>query len=394
MGEARLARMQYESTNSIAGSANEALSEETRRGHFASEQQTRGDPEFIGELVAHFRENELIDLGEEGRAYSTRNRCNSVLNRWILPRWEAIKINDVRTIQVENWLRGLSLARGTKAKIRKTLGLLFNHAIRWEFASRNPISGPVRGSGVRQSEKRQRVPEVLSADEFVRLQAALPLRERVLVCLALAAGLRRGELAGLRWEDLDFEQLTLTIRRSVVDQVVGKAKTESSQRSLPMDARIAKFLKEWRSISKYVDPQNYVFATDANRARDRRGKQPVSLAKIMRCHIQPAARQLGITKKIGWHTFRHTLATLLHEKGEGIKVIQELLRHSSARMTLDVYAQAITLEKRRAQGRVVSNFAETLSTTWGRTERCHSSPALRNPEEQQALIFFLCSWGV
>jgi len=47
------------------------------------------------------------------------------------------------------------------------MGLLFNHAIRWEFTSKNPISGTVRGSGVRQSDKRQRIPDVLNEDEFL-----------------------------------------------------------------------------------------------------------------------------------------------------------------------------------------------------------------------------------
>src|ERR1035441_603898 len=184
------------------------VSERTRMEHH-TDQQTLGHPILMGELVARFREHELIDLGDEGKAYSTRSRCNSVLNKWVLPRWQCARINEVRTVEVETWLRGLPLARGTKAKIRKTLGLLFNHAIRWEFTTRNPISGPVRGSGVRQSEKRERLPEVLSSEEFRKLKAALPVRERVLICLALSMGLRRGELAGLRWEVVDFEQLTL-----------------------------------------------------------------------------------------------------------------------------------------------------------------------------------------
>jgi len=280
----------------------------------------------------------------------------------VLPQWQSTKISEVRTIEVEKWLRGLSLARGTKAKIRKTLGLLFNHAIRWEFTTRNPISGPVRGSGVRQSEKRERIPEVLSADEFRTLEAALGLRERVLLCLALSLGLRRGELAGLRWHDIDFEQLTITVQRSVVDQIVGRLKTEASQRALPMDPRIATLLTGWRSVSKYADPQNYVFATDSNRAGHKRGNQPVSLAKIMQYHIQPAARAVGIRKKVGWHTLRHSLATSLHRNGEEIKVVQELLRHASCKITLDIYAQAVSAEKRRAQSRVVQDFIPEFSS--------------------------------
>jgi len=312
--------------------------------------------------VDHFRDHELIDLGDEGKAHSTRTRCRSVLNRWIMPRWHATRISDVRAIDVELWLRSLSLARGTKAKIRKTLNLLFNHAIRWDFAARNPISGPVRGSGVRQSEKRERIPEVLTAEEFRRLETALRPRERLLVCLALSLGLRRGELAALRWQDIDFKQLTITVQRSLVDQVVGRTKTEASQRPLPMDPRIATLLLRWRSVSNYVEPEHYVFATDSNRAGGNRGKQPVWLGKVMQYHVQPTARVVGITKTIGWHTLRHSLATSLHRNGEEVKVVQELLRHSSCKITLDIYAQAVSVDKRRAQSRVVKEFIPELSS--------------------------------
>lgn len=337
------------------------LEEETHpKLRTATMTQVSVDLIFINELVEHFRENELIDLGEEGKAYSTRHRCNSVLNKWILPRWKATGINDVRTIDVERWLRSLTLARGTKAKIRKTFNLLFNHAIRWQFAVRNPISGPVRGSGVRQSEKRERIPEILTPEEFRRLEAALRPREGVLVCLALSSGLRRGELAALRWQDIDFERLTITVQRSLVDQVVGRTKTEASQRPLPMDPRIAALLVRWRSVSRYAQPEDYVFATDSNRAGRKRGRQPVWLAKVMQYHIQPVAVALGITKKIGWHTLRHSLATSLHGNGEDIKIVQELLRHSSCKITLDIYAQAVTTDKRRAQSKVVQHFMPEL----------------------------------
>jgi len=311
----------------------------------------------VGELVAHFRVHELVERGDEGKSYSTRHRCLSVLNKWILPHWEATALTQVRTVAIEDWLSRLSLARGTKAKIRKTMGLLFNNAIRWEFTSKNPISGPVRGSGVRQSDKRQGIPDVLNEHEFHALQAALGLRDRTLVWLATCCGLRRGELAGLKWEDVDFDQLTIMVRRSIVDQVVGNAKTDASQRHLPIDECIANLLQQWRSMSKYVEPEHYVFATDSNRAGRRRGKQPVSLAKVMQYWIQPCAAQLRIKKRIGWHTFRHTFATLLYRNIEDVKVVQELLRHSSSRITLDIYAQAVTSAKRKAQGRVIRGIS-------------------------------------
>jgi integrase len=67
-------------------------------------------------------------------------------------------------------------------------------------------------------------------------------------------------------------------------------------------------------------------------------------------------KRLGITKKVGWHTWRHSLATLLASKGESVKVTQELLRHSNARITLDVYQEADTAAKRAAQRHTKSLF--------------------------------------
>lgn len=78
----------------------------------------------------------------------------------------------------------------------------------------------------------------------------------------------------------------------------------------------------------------------------------------MQYHIQPAAQRLGINKRIGWHTFRRTYTTLLHANGEDVKAVQELLRHGSARITMDVYAQAMTPAKRQAQGKVVAMLRE------------------------------------
>ncbi len=305
------------------------------------------------ELVDHFSEQEQVDKGEEGRAYSTRDRCESVLNCWILPRWGKTPIGQIRTVAVEEWLHSIPRANGTKSKIRNTMGSLFNHAIRWEFTNRNPITGPVRGSGVRQSSKRERIPDLLEVEEFQRLQAELKVRERILVWLDMTSGLRRGELAGLRWKDMRFEDLTLMAQRSIVDQVVGNVKTEASKR-IPIDPFIAEDLLSWYRTTKYNRPEDYVFATDAPRAGRKRGKQPLWLSKVMSYHIQPAAKRLGITKHIGWHTFRRTYTTLLHANGEDVKVVQELLRHGSSRITLDVYAQAVTPAKRKAQGKVVA----------------------------------------
>jgi site-specific recombinase XerD len=82
--------------------------------------------------------------------------------------------------------------------------------------------------------------------------------------------------------------------------------------------------------------------------------RPYLAQQIMQRHILPVARKLGITKRIGWHTFRHTYSTLLRSTGAELKIMRELLRHSTIRVTLDTYTQAVTTEKRNAQDAVVA----------------------------------------
>jgi hypothetical protein len=78
-------------------------------------------------------------------------------------------------------------------------------------------------------------------------------------------------------------------------------------------------------------------------------------AKIrLRRIIRPVAERIGIRKRIGWHTFRHTYSTLLRSVGTEFKVMQELLRHSSLRSTIDIYTQAVTPAKHAAQAAVLT----------------------------------------
>jgi hypothetical protein len=123
------------------------------------------------------------------------------------------------------------------------------------------------------------------------------------------------------------------------------------------------FMKDWMSSPRKQNPfvscqilEGDVFASDSPRAGAKRGKQPYWPMTIMRMFVKPVAKRLGIGN-ISWHTFRHTYSSLLHANGEDPKVVQELLRHSSIKVTMDVYTQAVTSEKRKAQSRVVELIA-------------------------------------
>ena len=331
----------------------------------------------VGDVIEHFRLKELAGMGESRRAWSTRHRYESYLNRWIAPRWGREELGSVKAPVVEAWLQDLRfdtawrqkkraraakpkpetqllpLSPASKARIRGLMSVLFNHAIRWGFTDQNPISGPNKGAGVRQSSKRQSIPDILDVEEFQRILGRLQLRERLLLFLAMATGLRQGELAGLQWKDIDFENLLIDVNKSVVYQVVGPCKTEASKRPVPLDEYTAQDLREWYRQTPYRNPEDWVFASNSSRAGSKRGKQPLWLQTIMRYHIHPVVRELAIHKRVSWHTFRRTFSSLLKANGEDVKVVQELLRHASFRITMDVYAQAMTPAKRAAQQKVV-----------------------------------------
>ena len=89
------------------------------------------------------------------------------------------------------------------------------------------------------------------------------------------------------------------------------------------------------------------------------GKQPLSPDTLLKKIIRPALVRAGVTDKaIGWHSFRHSLATNLRAAGVDLKTAQELLRHANSRITLEVYTQAISATKREANNRVMEMVFE------------------------------------
>jgi integrase len=296
----------------------------------------------VSQLVSHFEQRELA-YNNTWRSYSTKQGYSVYLRRWILPKWGHYELRDVRTVEVESWLRGLPLARSSCAKIRNVMSVLFNHACRYEFFERNPIRL------VRQSAKRKAAPNVLTPGEIKMLVDGLDLREKTLVLLAASTGLRQSEMFSLKWRDIDFELKTINVTRSIVYGVVGQCKTEASQKPVPAHLLLLEALAAWRQRQPYKRPDDWVFAS-----RRQRGRKPIWGQAILRKFIRPKAQELGIERHFGWHTFRHTYSTLLRSVGTEFKVMQELLRHSSLRSTLDVYTQAMTPSKKAAQDAVMS----------------------------------------
>jgi integrase len=220
---------------------------------------------------------------------------------------------------------------------------IFVHAMRYEWLYRNPITL------VRQSAKRERLPDVLTVTEIGGLLGELKDPYRTAVLLAACTGLRVSELLALKWADIHFDKGEIRPARAIVDQVVGSLKTEASGKAVPMDAALAEALFDWRGRCPYNQDGDYLFASP-----DMKGTQPYWPDSMLQKVIRPAASRAGVNKHIGWHSFRRTLATLLQANGASVKATQDMLRHANSRLTLDLYAQSVTADRREAQSGIVS----------------------------------------
>jgi integrase len=303
---------------------------------------------------------------------STQDVYTVVVKNRILPRWGDLLLDEIKTVEVERWLRAMDLAGGTKAKIKNVMSALFSHAVRWEFCGYNPISsGPAVGSGgkrgpsvgVRISAKRQKAPLVLSSEQVKQGLAELQFRDQLLVLLIGALGTRRGEIGALRWMDCDFTKEVFFIQHSYYWRRGGHlkaTKTEASAKSLPMHSAVKNALLEWKEQSPYRAETDFVFPS-----LRRKAQKPLDLASVLNRKIKPAFVKVGITG-VGWHTFRHSVGSILADMGEHQLTIRDYLRHSNLNVT-NQYLQATSKTQRLAQEKLVDAILPTGSLSQSRS---------------------------
>jgi integrase len=303
----------------------------------------------VGHLAEHFKRVELKD-DDEHRSWSTKQNYRDMIDGHILPRWGKTPVMDVKSVAIEDWLStaarkdGQPLANPTKQRIRNVFSVMFTHGQRYELVPKdhNPVTL------VRQSGKRSAIPDILDPAEINLLWTHSNLRERAAISIEFGNGLRVSEGIALIWADISFENGTASVTKGMVKGHLGEVKTEVSKKLVPLHAYQLEDLKAWRAVAPYADDDDWVFASHVTK-----GKRPYWPDMILKRHIKPLAKSLGIKKRIGWHTFRRSFASILKANGEDVKVVQELMRHANPSVTLALYAQASSESARQAQGKVI-----------------------------------------
>jgi integrase len=176
------------------------------------------------------------------------------------------------------------------------------------------------------------------------LDAAQGARLEALYVLALYTGMRQGELLALKWQDVDMENATVSVRRTLTRSggryTLGEPKTKKSRRSIRLAPRAAdalgrhleRQLSEMQMLGDAYTDQGLVFTTDTG--------APVNPSNLRRRSFAPLLRKANLPR-IRFHDLRHTCATLLLGEGTHPKLVQELLGHATVAITLDTYSHVI-----------------------------------------------------
>ena len=166
--------------------------------------------------------------------------------------------------------------------------------------------------------------------------------------IELATGLRRGELLGLKWEDLDLEQGTLRVQRQVSringEVVEAPLKTKNSYRNIAIGADAIKVLKRMEQKDEYVFPSPF--------------GGPMSPDSVLHM-LQRVLKRAGL-ERIHFHDLRHTFSVLALQNGVDVKTLSAMLGHYSAGFTLDTYAHVTTSMQKQAANAVGSFLSGTL----------------------------------
>lgn len=293
----------------------------------------------------HLREIGGLKSGQQntfgGLKISTAKGYLQIIESHLRPKWGAVTTNRVTAAQVQGWLKELPCSLLTKAHIKAVLFRLFEKAMLWEMipVQRNPME-LVEIKGARRTKR----PKVLTPEQCLQILSTLRQPYRTMVLVAVCTGLRVSEILALKWQDFDFDKLSVQVIRAVVRGVIDRVKTECSEDELPLDPTFAAELLAWK---KQCPPsaEGWVFPSPIT-------GRPYEPGNIQQKVIRKAGDELGIPN-LGFHTFRHTYRSLLDACGAPVGVQQKLMRHAQVSTTMNVYGNALMEAKRDANSNAV-----------------------------------------
>ena len=304
---------------------------------------------------------------QPARQPATERKIRGVIAKQIAETFGRRPLVSVRPSEVQAWAAELSRTQSA-ATARHSLGVLrrvFDYAVRDGVIQRNPAAG------IRLSKVQGNDPRPLTHDDLWRLAGQFDAaRDRLLVLVAGYCGLRWGELAALRWSDVDLQSRTLRVVRAYSEEAprseLSPVKNHQA-RTVPIPAIVSGELADYKA---QCNPDGFVFPSEKGTPlRNRNWRRDV---------FDSAVEVLG--RRITPHNLRDTAASLAIQEGASVVAVARLLGHESAATTLNHYAGLFPTDLDDIASRL--NAAARLTIAGQRASSdAKESPTKHRPEE-------------
>ena len=325
------------------GRCDEITKSQAERAHRQLMEKVNRNRDSAGDSVTlegFFREHYW---DEETRQYrvelstkkpSTRRDMKNTMLQVLIPRWGKRSMDSIKTGEVQSFIASSigpgpgNVSRRTALKWKNYLSSMFTAAIRLEAGvTRNPVRGvklPAAGP--------EQTPACITVQQAVEILGKLQdPRHRIAWQLAMWTGSRCGELRGLRWSSVNWEQGSILITESVWESHSTLPKTRKGYRKVVLTPHQIDALRQYKE-------QNYSDAGPNDWVLPGKKGRPIDMDRVMTHHLRPVAQTLGIGG-VHWHALRHLNNTIMLDENVDIATRKDRLGHTTDRVNL-IYSHA------------------------------------------------------
>jgi integrase len=263
-------------------------------------------------------------LGREDQiSRPTREKETFYLREYIVPKWGALRLNEIQPKAVEDWLHTTFDSWWTRHGVRAIMNRVFNHAEGhglWEEGKRSPSSRAKLGKKHYKYERR-----ILSFEETARVLARLEITIRLIIEICIATGTRISEVLGLTWRHVNLDAGTIKIAQRVWHQEVGRPKSEGSKRNLGVGDLVERLRA--KAAEDGATPDSFVF-------QQKRAPGKALWDSGVRDALHQAAQAEGCDFiGLGPHSFRRANITWRQQVGGSAIEASKIAGHSDLEMT-------------------------------------------------------------
>jgi integrase len=266
--------------------------------------------------------------------FSTKKYYDNMVDTHLNPAFGDTQLRQITREAVQGFLNAKTrsgLSWKTVSLIRTTFGTIIGAAVMQDLLTDNPV---LKTKLPRRGLVKERAP--IDPKSVIALIEKLPEPSRSIASLLAMTGLRIGELLALRWQDIDFQEKLLSVRRTVYEGHFDEPKTRRSKRCIPLGPKCIEIIASLKSANAL--PTGLVFSA--------RNGAPLSRRNLLNRQLKPVCNELKLAG-VNWHWFRHAHATFLDSVGAPVGTTQALLGHSSSEITREIYIHSVPADARR-----------------------------------------------